>query len=84
MIDLKTLECLSPDALPPVVAAINLVAQSGLIQAQREVNLQSIIHGDPHEDPAVLAERIIKFRQSQYALDQFEAFANNLKEQTNA
>lgn len=80
MIDRDILDKLDKDVREAVESAILTIHNSGVVQAQRESNYQSILHGDSDEDAGKLAQRIVEWRRRQLPLDSFMELAEVIKE----
>lgn len=69
MISQVILDSLGEGERKVVESAILSLANSGVIQKQKELNYQSILHGSDSEDPSELSERIIEYRRRNVGLD---------------
>lgn len=84
MIEVESFEQLTPDLRRAVRSAMLTICNSGVIKIQQDSNLLRILDGAADEDPTLLANRIIKFRESQYGLDAFLAATQQIKDTDDA
>ncbi len=79
MIDRAVLDELAPELRAAVESAALTIHNSGVLDRQLSVSFESIVAGATSEDPTVLANRILQYRQENHGILAFQALAETIK-----
>lgn len=79
MIDSRLLKEYPDDHRRSIVSAILVIADSGVLEIQRRLNIQPIVSGAADEDPQKLAERILEYRRKDAAIQEFINLADEVR-----